>query len=68
MDTEGRGRGRGSGCGGRGPYGGRYGGGRGGRGGRGGAGNGTSMMNGVDVADVTRSFSDDNWHKLGDAG
>jgi hypothetical protein len=68
VDTEGRGRGRGSGCGGRGPYGGRYGGGRGGRGGRGGAGNGTSMMNGVDVADVTRSFSDDNWHKLGDAG
>ena len=26
------------------------------------------MMNGVDVADVTRSFSEDDWHKLGDAG
>ena len=25
-------------------------------------------MNGVDVADVTRSFSEDDWHKLGDAG
>jgi hypothetical protein len=25
------------------------------------------MMNGVNVADVTRSFSEDNWHKLGDA-
>jgi hypothetical protein len=26
------------------------------------------MMNGVDVADVTRSFSEHDWHKLGDAG
>jgi len=26
------------------------------------------MMNGVDVADVTWSFSEDDWHKLGDAG
>ena len=25
-------------------------------------------MNGVDVADVTWSFSEDDWHKLGDAG
>ena len=71
VDTEGRGRGRGSGCGGRGRGRGRYGGrggGRGGRGGRGGSGGGTTMMNGVNVADVTRSFSEDDWHKLGDAG
>ena len=26
------------------------------------------MMNGVDVADVTRIFSEDDWHKLGNAG
>ena len=71
VDTESRGRGRGSGRGGRGRGRGRYGGrggGRGGRGGRGGSGGGTTMMNGVDVADVTRIFSEDDWHKLGDAG
>jgi hypothetical protein len=71
VDTEGHGRGRGSGRGGRGCGRGRYGGregSRGGRSGRSGSGGGTTMMNGVDVANVTRSFSEDNWHKLGDAG
>jgi len=48
-------------------YGGR-GGGRRGRGGCGGSGGGTIMMNGVDVADVIQSFSEDDWYKLGNAG
>lgn len=69
VDTAGRGRGRLGGRSGRGRGGRGRSGGRGsGRGGRGRGSGGTGTMNGVDVSDVARSFTSEEWQQLGDAG
>jgi hypothetical protein len=65
--SHGRGRGRTGGRGGRGRGYGR-GGRNSGRGGRGGRGHGQTIINGVDVSDPTRGFTDDEWEALSSHG